>query len=168
MFERNEQNAEALERLIAATDGMERGQMLEHSVIEDALGFSREYSRYYDIVHRWQRHMEAEHGIATWHENGVGWSLMTKREQIEKYERKRSRKAARQLQKAKTALLALDDSELSAALRHLKHAKLQVIRETRRALRKKQELREAFNRPQQRQPIRNLPGMADEQPQPAA
>lgn len=168
MFQKNEENAADLERLIAAADGLERGQVLEHSVIAEALGYSREYTRYYDIVHRWQKHMQSVHGIATIEEPGVGWYLCTKKDQVERYERKRSRKASRQLQKAKTALEVLDDADLSVALRNLKHAKLAVIADARRTLRKKQELREAFNRPQQRQPIRELPGLRDEQPQPAA
>lgn len=146
MFEQNEQHNEALDRLIAATTEAKRGHTVEHSAIEDATGYSQLEKCYYHVVGRWRKHMLKTHRIAVMEVPGVGWHLCTRLEQVTDYSTKRTRKARRQLDMNRAALNALPDDDLPPALRLAKRAQLAALKAAKTSLRKKQELREKFNR----------------------
>lgn len=146
MFEQNELHTEALDRLIGATGGLKRGHTAEHAIIEEATGYSQLEQRYYYVVERWRKHMMKTHGIAVMEVPGVGWHLCTRKEQVTDYSRKRTRKARRQLDMNRAALNALPDDDLPPALRLAKRAQLAALKAAKTSLRKKQELREKFNR----------------------
>ena len=157
MIEEKEEHREALENLIAAASGLGRGNVITHELISEAIGFDpRDKDPYYYIVKRWRKHMLKEHKIATWPIKDVGWRLMTEQEQAEQYPRLRARKAGRQIRMGRDALNAMDDADLPPHVRALKHANLAILKEAQKTLRAKQQLQEAFNRPQQRQPIRTI------------
>lgn len=155
MIEEKEEHREALDSLIAAAASLGRGDVITHELISEAIGFDpRDEKPYYYIVKRWRKHMLDEHKIATWPIKDLGWKLMTFQEQAEQYPRLRAKKAGRQVRMGRDALNAMDDADLAPHVRALKHANLAILKEAQKTLRAKQKLQEAFNRPQQRQPIR--------------
>lgn len=85
-----------IEVLRDATAGIERGGIVELSVVDRVLGSGCDDHRKRYIIHKLRRHLRRDRGIETWAIPGVGIKLLTDEECLTVAARKRTRRAVRQ------------------------------------------------------------------------
>lgn len=133
-FEAKQANRDAVDRLVAKLRGHDRGDTVSHREIEDALGMDRTAPAYYRLVQRARRRLRDEHSIWSEPVQGVGFLLQTAADSLTTEQKRRWKRARRQVGIGEKAVAALSDEMLSYRERRLKEAALEAAGKLRRSL----------------------------------
>jgi predicted amidophosphoribosyltransferase len=127
-FVPSESLAQHVANLFEACSSLDRGDVLLHTTTSEVLGVAPYEGHWKSCIEKLKRRMEDERGITIWHQNGVGYRLLTRNEQLTVVPRHRMRKARRQYAKAQRSIDALADPELSAHQRLVKQRQEESLR----------------------------------------
>jgi hypothetical protein len=114
MFEQNPEIGQGVEAAFQAAEGLTRGDVLTHERIEQAFGIRRYTSWWTRGIQLLRRRMQDERGIWLASDTTVGYRLAPHRVQIAEGPR-RTKRAARQIERGLRSVRALPDGELSHA-----------------------------------------------------
>lgn len=136
MFESKGEISVAIEALWQLSLGLNRGDVLTHEAVESATGMNREHVSYWHITKKFRKRLLKEREIACISVPGVGFRLLTHRDQVRDCGRNRHKRMFRQSQMGIREISAVDPSTLSLHDRKLRMAQLDRLFAERKSARK--------------------------------
>ncbi len=154
-FDANRANQEALDRAWVALEGMDRGDLFEHTAIEAAFRVRRPDIRYYQLISRLNRRMEEQRGIALINNLEEGYRLAMPDEQLD-LGAVRARRAARQIRRGAKSVGCLPDAGLDMNQARKKAAAEARLERMDKSIRQDAILLALLNRPRELNPRLHL------------
>lgn len=145
-FREKKEITDAVEALMAATEDLDRGDTLTHERIEVVTGLRPKERPLPTILVRYRRRMLDEREIALWPDYGIGFTLVTKNEQLTMIPQKRITRAARQTRKAKKVIEAISTSGLSLHQQRMRAFQMDVVTSAEHELRSRRARQSSYLR----------------------
>jgi hypothetical protein len=136
MFESRAEIAAAVDAVYAILDTLQRGDVLRHDQVREAIGLRPHEGSWDHIVYRAFDLLRENKGIAFWHVRTVGYELLTPARTLEVIPLKRVKKAYRQLRRVERDVEALPERELTLQQRRLRLFELDRVKERKVELRR--------------------------------
>lgn len=133
MFDANQDNEDAVARLVSHFRGMQPGDVVAHKDIVRLVGVGRG-TAYYQLVMRARRRLRNEHGIWSEPVKGVGYMLQTPQASLTVEQKRRFKRARRQIGIGEKAAASLPDEQLTPNQRRLKEAAVNSAKQLRKSL----------------------------------
>ena len=135
MFEKDEAIQKAIENVYELTIPLNRGDVLRHESIMAVIRLRPHEEYWQHVVDTVRGRLEERRGISTWPANNIGYALCSEDEQID-IGRRRTRKAYRQIRRARRSVEALPAAGLSVNRQRRRALTAAHLKETQSTLRK--------------------------------
>lgn len=133
MFDANQDNEDAVARLVSHLRGKQPGEVVDHKDLVRLTGIGRGTAYYY-LVMRARRRLRDDHGIWSEPVKGVGYMLQTPQASLTKEQKRRMKRARRQIGIGEKAAASLPDDQLTPNQRRLKEAAVNSAKQLRKSL----------------------------------
>ena len=161
MFESVGEIREGVEKVHELFAGRSRGEVVPHDEIEAILGITRHTGRWKTILDRVRARLQREDGIATWPEVGVGYKLLTVREQIEELPGWRLARAARQSRRGLRSVAAIPNTDLTQHQRRVRQAHVDAMRRATAAVARHRREMDVLTKPREHMPRPRRPDLVE-------
>lgn len=131
MIDAKDEISKATDAIYELMNSLDRGDVVTHEAIEGILGVRPHQGQWDHVVGKARRRLERERGIATWPEQGVGYKLLTRAEQLE-LPGWRLKRGIRQVRRGRHSLEALPEKGLTDHQRRFRQLTIERLSETER------------------------------------
>ena len=152
MFERRDDLQAMSDLLYEELSRLKRGDVLPRETIQGIVGVGPNEGHWQHVLNRARSRLLKERGIGTHCERTVGVKLLTNQEQLVWLPEWRTRRARRQLRKAKAAVLSMDADGLTLHQRGLQLAAIKRLALAHKELTHQIKEHQAATRPVQQRP----------------